>query len=167
LDWAKANRPQTNIVLLIFLKLPLKISSFFHSRFTYIISKPSRYVLLMDRSLSMMTNDRWSLLRKSLLHFISAIPDGAELSIVTFSQQAVMNLSPTVVTEWNRYLFLHLLYLIIYVLICQENSRSGLHGRIPRRATSLIEPCLQCGFDTAFKALHNHRFFFTFYCLNT
>ena len=71
-------------------------------RFSYVYPKSSRYILILDRSQSMLNNDRWTLLHKTLHHFISAIPEGSEVSVVTFTQTAVMNLSPTVVTEWNR-----------------------------------------------------------------
>ena len=71
-------------------------------RFTYVSPKSCRYILLLDRSESMLLKDRWTLLHRTLHHFIAAIPEGSEVSVVTFNEAAVMNLSPTVVTEWNR-----------------------------------------------------------------
>ena len=59
--------------------------------------------MLLDRSETMLLKDRWTLLHRTLHHFIAAVPEGSEVSVVTFNDAAVMNLSPTVITEWNRF----------------------------------------------------------------
>ena len=82
------------------------LKAFVRNRFSYVIPKSGRYILILDRSEAMLKNDRWTLLHKTLHHFVAALPEGSEVSTVTFADVAVMNLSPTVVTEWNRYIIM-------------------------------------------------------------
>ena len=82
------------------------LKAFVRNRFSYVIPKSGRYILILDRSEAMLKNDRWTLLHKTLHNFVAALPEGSEVSIVTFADVAVMNLSPTVVTEWNRYIIM-------------------------------------------------------------
>ena len=47
-----------------------------------------------------LTEEKWDFLHLANFAFLTL--EGSEISVVTFAQAAVMNLSPTVVTEWNR-----------------------------------------------------------------
>ena len=103
--------------------------------FNYIVPRTSRYVLLLDRSSSMGQNGRWTTIQRALYRFVSYIPVGSELSIITFGKTADINLPPTVVTDTNR---------------------EGLHGRIPRKVLENDDvSCSYCALNTSLTALQN------------
>ena len=78
----------------------------------------------------MSLHDRWDILHKAINEFITMLPVGSELSIVTFSKNAIMHLPPTLVTETNKL---------------------GLYGRLPKRTTYDEKVCLYCAFNMTFK----------------
>ena len=92
--------------------------------------------MVLDRSKAMVEYDRWEILHKAINEFITMLPIGSELSIVTFSKNAVMHLPPTLVTETNKL---------------------GLYGRLPKRTTYDDEVCLHCAFNVTFKALQVNK----------
>ncbi|CAB4065492.1 CLCA3_4 [Lepeophtheirus salmonis] len=99
--------------------------------FTFISPQKDLLTLILDRS----SRSHWDLLQKALFQFIARLPIGAYLSVITYgSQDASMNLPPTLITSANR---------------------AGLHGRIPRRALEdgdeNVPSCLSCGIDMALK----------------
>jgi hypothetical protein len=97
--------------------------------FNYVVPRTSRYVLLLDRSSSMGQNGRWTTIQRALYRFVSYIPVGSELSIITFGKAADINLPPTVVTDTNR---------------------EGLHGRIPRKVLENDDTsCSYCALNTS------------------
>lgn len=103
--------------------------------FNYVVPRTSRYVLLLDRSSSMGLNGRWTTIQRALYRFVSYIPVGSELSIITFGTTADINLPPTVVTDTNR---------------------EGLHGRIPRKVLENDESsCSYCALNASLAALQN------------
>ena len=103
--------------------------------FNYIVPRTSRYVLLLDRSSSMGVNGRWTTIQRSLYRFVSYLPVGSELSIITFGKTADLNLPPTVVTDTNR---------------------EGLHGRIPRKVLETDDvACTYCALNASLGALQN------------
>ena len=105
-------------------------------RYNLIYPKKSRFILVLDRSKAMVEYDRWEILHKAINEFITMLPIGSELSIVTFSKNAVMHLPPTLVTETNKL---------------------GLYGRLPKRTTYDDEVCLHCAFNVTFKALQVNK----------
>ena len=109
---------------------------FFFQNFRYNIIYPqkSRYILVLERSKVMSLHDRWDILHKAINEFITMLPVGSELSIVTFSKNAIMHLPPTLVTETNKL---------------------GLYGRLPKRTTYDEKVCLYCAFNMTFKALQD------------
>ena len=68
---------------------------FFFQNFRYNIIYPqkSRYILVLERSKVMSLHDRWDILHKAINEFITMLPVGSELSIVTFSKNAIMQRS--------------------------------------------------------------------------
>ena len=103
--------------------------------FNYIVPRTSRYVLLLDRSSSMGINGRWTTIQRALYRFVSYLPVGSELSIITFGKTADINLPPTVVTDTNR---------------------EGLHGRIPRKVLETDDlACTYCALNASLSALQN------------
>ena len=104
--------------------------------FDYIVPKSNRYVLLLDRTSMMGIKDRWTNIKRSFFRFISHLPVGSELSIISFdNEEAVVNLPPTVVTDDNR---------------------EGLHGRIPRKVDPpkpMLEPLDFAQPQISFKAM--------------
>ena len=54
--------------------------------------------------------------------------EGSEVAVITFGQQATVNLDPLVVTETNR---------------------DGIHGRIPGKAGVDAKGCLECALREA------------------
>lgn len=103
--------------------------------FNYIVPRTSRYVLLLDRSSSMAVNGRWTTIQRALYRFVSYLPVGSELSIITFGSTADLNLPPTVVTDTNR---------------------EGLHGRIPRKVLENDDvACTYCALNASLGALQN------------
>ncbi len=104
--------------------------------FNYIIPKSNRYVLVLERTSVMNINQRWTNLRRALFRFIQYLPTGSELSIVTFGNEAKVDLPPTVVTDTNR---------------------EGLHGRIPRKVILNEEEkaCISCALNTSLQNLQN------------
>ena len=117
-------------------KLSVYFSLFNFSNFRYNIIYPqkSRYILVLERSKVMSLHDRWDILHKAINEFITMLPVGSELSIVTFSKNAIMHLPPTLVTETNKL---------------------GLYGRLPKRTTYDEKVCLYCAFNMTFKALQD------------
>jgi hypothetical protein len=126
------------------------ISSFSPPRFNYLLpSRPQLFVLVLDRSALLAqavplqdtgaipeSSLNWESLQKALFQFISKLPVGVKLAIISYggvADSAAVNLPPTLVTERNR---------------------EGLHGRIPRRALMHdTESCLDCALRMAFKAM--------------
>lgn len=80
---------------------------------------------------------RWDNLHRSISEFMTIVPSQSELSIISFSKNAVMHLPPTLVTETNR---------------------NGIIGRLPRRTSSESDQvCLFCAFNVTFKALQDYQ----------
>lgn len=79
-----------------------------------------------------------SILSPFFSRFISHLPVGSELGIVTFdsSSSARVNTEPTIVKVSNK---------------------EGLYGRIPYRLSSDLEGCVDCGMDTALKIVNNEQ----------
>ena len=103
--------------------------------FNYIVPRTTRYVLLLERSSSMGVNGRWTTIQRALYRFVSYLPIGSELSIITFGKTADINLPPTVVTDTNR---------------------EGLHGRIPRKVLENDDvACSYCALNASLSALQN------------
>ncbi|TRY77432.1 hypothetical protein TCAL_07427 [Tigriopus californicus] len=118
--------------------------------FNYVLPRPELFVLVLDRSSAASsgkilvgqkqqdeefeeTQSKWETLQQSLFQLISRLPVGAELSIITYGQEAQVNLPPTLITDTNK---------------------EGLHGRIPRRPLSHdTTSCLDCALKTAFKVM--------------
>lgn len=92
----------------------------------YVISQKTRYLLVLDRS--MQAEQIWKHLHNALYRFISTIPTGDEVSVITYGRQARMKLPPTVVTQANRV---------------------GIHGRITGKVGSDAEGCLECALREA------------------
>ena len=101
-------------------------------RFRYLVPKSSRYAVVLERTSLMNANGRWTNVRRAFYRFLSYLPAGAEVSIITFGKEAAMNLPPTVVTDANR---------------------EGLHGRIPRKVLSEDLACVFCALNMSLGAL--------------
>jgi hypothetical protein len=99
-------------------------------RFGYSIQKKSlKIILVLDISQAMNVESRWVRTRDALFRFVSHMPTGAELGIITVGEHgANVNIDPTVVRQSNR---------------------EGLHGRIPYRLLNDREACLSCGIKKA------------------
>ena len=91
-----------------------------------------RMVIVLDRSSALGLNNRWSLLHSNIFRFISALPDGLELAIITFGAEAVLVLPPTLLGPANR---------------------EGVYGRVPRRHHQEETACLECGLRLASKTI--------------
>ena len=111
--------------------------------FAYVLPGSKLYVLVLDRSSSSTNTDldlendslNWEVLQQALFQFISKLPVGSSLSIISYGgEDAQMNLPPTLITEKNR---------------------EGLHGRIPRRPLihEYDSACLDCAMKMAFKVM--------------
>ena len=100
------------------------------ARFEYIYPQKSRYILVLERSSQMNENHRWDNLHRSVTEFMMLMPSESELSIISFSKNAVMHLPPTIVTDTNR---------------------NGIIGRLPRRTAVDDKICLFCAFNVTFK----------------
>ena len=99
---------------------------------SYVTRAVSRYVLVLDLAQSPGT---WTRIKRALYRFISLLPEGATLSIVTpDTEGAVVSLLPTLVTEGRR---------------------EGLHGLIPRRP-EVSRGCVSCAVTTAKELLGPH-----------
>jgi len=92
----------------------------------YVISHSTRYLLVLDRS--MQAEHMWIHLHNALYRFISTIPVGDEVSVITFGRQSRLTLPPTKVTEANRV---------------------GIHSRITGKVGSDAEGCLECALREA------------------
>ena len=106
--------------------------------FTYFLRPKRRaYVLAVQRSFPEATNEgqkamNWDVVQSALLPFVSALPTGHQIAIVTFDQKsAEINLPMTKLTDDNRVL---------------------LHAALPRRPVLndrlSMEACHQCGINT-------------------
>ena len=101
--------------------------------FRYIVPKQNKYVVLLDRTSVMGINSRWVNVKRAFYRFISYLPVGTELSIVTFGSRASLNLPPTIVTDQNR---------------------EGLHGRIPRKVLDNDDfSCVNCALNASIQNL--------------
>eukprot|EP00095_Tigriopus_kingsejongensis_P010323 maker-scaffold187_size272365-snap-gene-1.30 protein:Tk10323 transcript:maker-scaffold187_size272365-snap-gene-1.30-mRNA-1 annotation:"hypothetical protein DAPPUDRAFT_253437" len=118
--------------------------------FNYVLPRQELFVLVLDRSSAASagkilagheqqeeefeeTQSKWETLQQSLFQLISRLPVGAKLSIITYGQEAQVNLPPTLITESNK---------------------EGLHGRIPRRPLGHDSTsCLDCALQTAFQVM--------------
>ena len=99
---------------------------------SYVTRAVSRYVLVLDLAQEPRT---WTRIKRALYRFISLLPEGATLSIVTATPEtSAVTLFPTLVTEGRR---------------------EGLHGLIPRRP-ELSRGCVSCAVDTASELLGAH-----------
>ena len=74
--------------------------------------------------------------RNALFRFITQIPEGDEVGIVSFGANAKINIEPTEVTALNR---------------------EGLYGRVPFRLLKGQQGCLECGLRMAIKLLDTPR----------
>ena len=74
--------------------------------------------------------------RNALFRFITHIPEGDEVGIVSFGTNAKINIEPTEVTALNR---------------------EGLYGRVPFRLLKGQKGCLECGLHMAIKLLDTPR----------
>ena len=98
----------------------------------YVTRPVSRYVLVLDLAQAPGT---WTRIKRALYRFISLLPEGATLSIVTpDGEDAVVSLLPTLVTEGRR---------------------EGLHGLIPRRPEA-SRGCVSCAVTKAKELLGSH-----------
>ena len=79
---------------------------------------------------------QWEMARNALFRFITAIPEGDEVGIVSFGANARINIEPTEVTASNR---------------------EGLYGRVPFRLLNGQQGCLECGLRMALKLLDSPR----------
>ena len=70
------------------------------TRFRYILGRPNRYTVLLDQSRHM--DPYWDFVKKSFLRFITSLPTGSTLTIITFGREARIALPPTVVGDSNR-----------------------------------------------------------------
>ena len=101
----------------------------------YVTQSLSRYVLVLDLGHAAET---WTNIKRALWRFISLLPEGSTLSIVTVTEETnTVTLFPTVVTEARK---------------------EGLHGLIPRRSeeTRVKQGCVKCGIETAIELLGAH-----------
>ena len=99
---------------------------------SYVTRAVSRYVLVLDLA---QAPDTWTRIKRALYRFISLLPEGATLSIVTpDGEDAVVSLLPTLVTEGRR---------------------EGLHGLIPRRPEA-SRSCVSCAVTKAKELLGTH-----------
>ena len=94
-------------------------------------SDTERVILLIEHSQDMV--DKWSAVLSSTFQYINSLPEGVELSILTFGLDANVHLQPTRVVGGNR---------------------EGLHYRIPRRVSSetsgaAFAACVTCGMSRA------------------
>ena len=92
----------------------------------------SKYILVLERTSVMEMNDRWTSIKRSFYRFLSYLPVGSEVAIITFGKEAHLNLPLTRVTEENR---------------------DGLHGRIPRKVLADDLSCVYCALNASFKIL--------------
>ena len=92
--------------------------------FNFVLSSTKRYVLVLDVSQSMNVDKRWEVTRNGLFRFLSHLPEGSQIAIVTFGSRARINVEPTVVTD---------------------DKREGLFGRIPFQLLNDEEGCIECG----------------------
>ena len=100
--------------------------------FHYLIPDRARFVVVLERSSAMGLNNRWSLLHAELFRFISNLPEGSEVALVTYGATATLNLSPTLLTSENR---------------------EGVYGRIPRKHLEEDSACLQCALNLGVETL--------------
>jgi len=100
--------------------------------FHYQLPARKRFVVVLERSSAMGLNNRWSLLHGELFRFISGLPSGSELALVTYGATASLTLAPTLLTSDNR---------------------EGVYGRIPRRHLEEDNSCLDCAIRLALKTM--------------
>ena len=101
-------------------------ASFVEPTFNFVIASTKRYVIAIDVSQAMNVDNgkRWEITRNGIFRFLSHLPEGTELGIVTFGSRARINVEPTVVTD---------------------DKREGLFGRIPFQLLNDEEGCIECG----------------------
>ena len=104
--------------------------------FSYILPTRRRHILVLDISQAMNIDRQWEMARNALFRFITAIPEGDEVGIVSFGANARINIEPTEVTASNR---------------------EGLYGRVPFRLLNGQQGCLECGLRMALKLLDSPR----------
>jgi len=92
--------------------------------FNFVLETTKRYVLVLDVSQAMNVDKRWEVTRNALFRFLSHLPEGSQIAIVTFGSRARINVEPTVVTD---------------------DKREGLFGRIPFQLLNDEEGCIECG----------------------
>ena len=104
--------------------------------FSYILPTRRRHILVLDISQAMNIDRQWEMARNALFRFITAIPEGDEVGIVSFGANARINIEPTEVTASNR---------------------EGLYGRVPFRLLNGQQGCLECGLRMALKLMDSPR----------
>ena len=96
--------------------------------FNFVLESTKRYVLVLDVSQAMNADKHWEVTRNALFRFLSHLPEGSQIGIVTFGSRARINVEPTIVTE---------------------DKREGLFGRIPFQLLNDDEGCIECGLQLA------------------
>ena len=104
--------------------------------FSYVLPTRRRHILVLDVSQAMNIDRQWEMARNALFRFITHIPEGDEVGIISFGANARINIEPTEVTSGNR---------------------EGLYGRVPFRLLNGQQGCLECGLKMAIKLLETPR----------
>ena len=73
--------------------------AFLPPSFHYRLPARKRFVVVLERSSAMGLNNRWGLLHSQLFRFISGLPAGAELALVTYGATASLTLAPTLLSN--------------------------------------------------------------------
>ena len=112
-------------------KRSTKISTTLHltpdvPKFVYTLSITTKYRVILDQSVGMGDNIRWTNIRRSLHRFIDLVPVGRVLSVLTAGESVREVLPASTVTDQNR---------------------DGLYGRIPHRVTNDPTPCVECAIN--------------------
>lgn len=92
--------------------------------FNFVLASTKRYILVVDVSQTMNVDKRWEVTRNAIFRFLSHLPEGSQIGIVTFGSKARINVDPTVVND---------------------DKREGLFGRVPFHLLNDEEGCIECG----------------------
>jgi len=94
--------------------------------FIYTLSLTTKYRVVLDQTAVMGDNLRWTNIRRSMHRFIDLLPVGSVLSVLAVGESVKEVLPSSTVTDLNR---------------------DGLYGRIPRRVTNDLTPCIECALN--------------------